>query len=75
MVCWAESIGPNTARLFERIMNDGPSLRAPFADIRHGVITVAARTLGLARTTLHAKMKRLGISRVFAKSPFGPQEG
>jgi hypothetical protein len=24
MVHWAESIGPNTARLFERIMNDKP---------------------------------------------------
>jgi hypothetical protein len=24
MVRWAESIGPNTARLFERIMNDWP---------------------------------------------------
>jgi chemotaxis protein methyltransferase CheR len=34
----------------------------------HGVVTVAAGKLGLARTTLSAKMKRLGISRGFAES-------
>ena len=32
-------------------------------------VTVAARTLGLARTTLHARMRKLGISRDFAPDP------
>jgi len=31
-----------------------------------GSVTIAARTLGLARTTLHARMRKLGISRDFA---------
>lgn len=31
-----------------------------------GVVTIAARSLGLARTTLHARMRKLGISRDFA---------
>jgi transcriptional regulator with GAF, ATPase, and Fis domain len=37
----------------------------------HGVVTIAARTLGLARTTLHARMRKLGISRDFAADPQG----
>jgi formate hydrogenlyase transcriptional activator len=32
-----------------------------------GSVTVAARTLGLVRTTLHARMKKLGISRDFSQ--------
>jgi transcriptional regulator with GAF, ATPase, and Fis domain len=34
-----------------------------------GVVTIAARSLGLARTTLHARMRKLGISREFAPDP------
>jgi formate hydrogenlyase transcriptional activator len=36
-----------------------------------GVVTIAARTLGLVRTTLHARMRKLGISRDFAADPQG----
>jgi formate hydrogenlyase transcriptional activator len=34
-----------------------------------GVVKIAAKSLGLARTTLHAKMKKLGISRNFSPDP------
>jgi len=42
MVHWAETIGPNTARLFERIMNDKPHPEMGYRGCL-GIIRLAAR--------------------------------
>ena len=47
MVHWAETIGPNTARLFERIMNDKPHPEMGYRGCL-GIIRLAEKVL---RTT------------------------
>jgi DNA replication protein DnaC len=52
MVKWAQTIGPNTARLFERIMNDKPHPEMGYRGCL-GIIRLAAKSEKLARSSAH----------------------